>query len=94
MVQAADVRDLNDRAGGRQLHLTRDGRVLRESEVGSERVVTGDVLREVAAQRALIPDDDVVKALVPHRADRALDERILPRRVGSDRHLLSTPPKI
>ena len=44
--------------------------------MGPERVIVGQVLLNVPAQRALVPDDHVVEALAPQGADHALDERI------------------
>ena len=39
-------------------------------------VVVGEVLLEVAAQRAPVPHDDVVEALAARGTDHAFDERI------------------
>ena len=55
MVQAADVRDLDDRAAGRRLDRPRKGRILVQREVSAPLVIVGEVLLEVAAQRPLVP---------------------------------------
>jgi hypothetical protein len=87
MVQSADVWDLHDRARARRLHWTGDRRVFVECEVGAPRVVVGEVLPKIPAKRALVPDDDVVETFAPQKADQALYERILPRRVWRDQDL-------
>ena len=78
MMQPAEVRDLNNRAARRRLRRPRDGRILVERQVGSPPVVVDEVVLEVATQRALVPHDDVVEALVADGADHPFDEWILP----------------
>ncbi len=65
MVQIAEMRDVNDRAACRRLRCPRDGSILVEREMRSPGVVVGEVLPEVAPQRAFVPHDDVVEALAP-----------------------------
>ena len=79
-VQAADVRDLSDRAASRRLHRPRSRRILVQREVRAPLVIVRKVLLEVAAQRPLVRHDDVIEALAPQGADQALHGRILPRR--------------
>jgi len=55
-----------------------------EREVRSPLVIVHEVLPEVAAQRALVPHDDVVEALAPQGADSACHERVLPGRTRRD----------
>ena len=85
-MQAADVRDLDDCAAGRRLFRPRDGRILLQGEVRSPFVIGGEVLLEVAAQRALVPYDDVVEALAAQCTDHAFDKRILPGRTRRRYH--------
>ena len=80
MVQTAEVRDLDDRAAGRRLYRPRNRRILVQREVRAPLVIVGQVLLEVAAQRPLVPHDDVIEALAPQGANHAFDEWILPRR--------------
>jgi hypothetical protein len=49
MIQAAEVRDLDDRAAGRWLRRPRDGRIPVQREVRAPLVVVGEVLPEVPA---------------------------------------------
>jgi hypothetical protein len=85
-MQAADVLDLDDCAAGRRLFRPRDGRILLRGEVRSPFVIVGEVLLEVAAQRALVPHDDVVEALAAQGTDHALHERILPGKTRRRHH--------
>ena len=73
VMQATDVWNLNDRAECRWLRSPRDGSILVQREVSSP----FNVPLQVAAQRALVPDD-VIEALAADGADHALNERILP----------------
>src|SRR2546427_345648 len=82
-MQATDVWDLNDRAEGRWLRSPRDGSILVQREVRSPFVIVNKVALQVAAQRALVPDDDMIEALAPEGADHAFNERILPRERGA-----------
>jgi hypothetical protein len=87
MMQPAEVGGLDHRAAGRRLRRAWDGRIIVQREVGTSPVIVGQVLLKVAAPRALVPHDDVVKALAPQGADHAFHERILPRRTGRRRHV-------
>ena len=84
VMQAAEVRDLHDGAAGRRLHSPWDWRILVQREVPSPLVIVGEVLLEVAAQRALVPPDEVVEALTPQGADHTFHERVLPGRTRRD----------
>ena len=76
VMQATDVWDLNDRAEGRWLRSPRDGSILVQREVRSPFVIVNKVALQVAAQRALVPDDDMIEALAPEGADHAFNELI------------------
>ena len=80
MMQAADVRDWDDRPAGWRLGKPRDGRVFVQREVSVPLVVVNEVALQVAAQGAFVPHDDVIEALAPEGADHPFNERILPRR--------------
>jgi len=72
------MRDLDDRAAGRRLRRSRDGRVLVQREVRSPLVIVDDVLQEVTAQRALVPHDDVVEALASQGENLRLELETCP----------------
>jgi len=98
-MQAAEVGDLHDPAAGRRLRDPRDGRILVQREVRSPPVIVREVLLKVAAQGALVPDDDVVEALAADGADRAFHEGVLPRRTRRredfvDTHDVRGTPKV
>jgi hypothetical protein len=78
VMQTVDVWDLDDRAGGWRLDSPRDGSILVQREVSAPLMIVGEVVLQVAAQRALVPHDDVIEALASEGADQALNERILP----------------
>jgi hypothetical protein len=48
----------------------------------------------VAAQGALVPDDNVIEALAPEGADHAFNERILPGRTRRGQHFCVRVPEI
>jgi hypothetical protein len=76
MVETADFRDLHDPAGSKWLGRSRDRRVLFQGEVRAPGVVVVKISSEVAPQRLLVPDDDVVEAFAANRADHALHEGV------------------
>src|SRR5713101_3426549 len=86
-MQTADVWDLNDRAADRRLRPPRYGSILVQREMSSPLVIVGEVALQVAAQRALVPHDDVIEALAPEGADHAFHERILPGTTRRRQHL-------
>ena len=99
MMQAADVRDWDDRAAGWRLGNPRDGRIFVQREVSAPLVVVNEVALQVAAQGAFVPHDDVIEAFAPEGADHAFNERILPRRTRRrshflDAHLLGSTSRI
>ena len=62
-------------------------------------MIVDEVALQVAAQRALVPHDDVIEALAAKGTDHAFHERILPGRTRRcehlvDVHLLGSTPKI
>jgi len=71
---------LDYRAAGRRLHCPRHRRIFVQREVRPPLVIVGEIQLERAAQRPLVPHDDVVETLAPQGANHAFDERILPRR--------------
>jgi hypothetical protein len=99
VMQAADVRDWDDRAAAWWLSHPRDRRIFVKREVSPPLVIVNEVVLQVAAQRAFVPDDDVIEALTPKGADHAFHERILPGRTGRrqyvvDAHLLDRTARI
>jgi hypothetical protein len=91
MVQTADVGNGDDRAAVGCLLRPWDGRVLVQREVRAPLVVVSEVLLQMAAQRTLVPDDEVVDALAPQGLDHAFDEGVLSkqRRLGRSHVMLS-----
>jgi hypothetical protein len=55
MMQAADVRDWDDRAAGWPLGNPRDGRIFVQREVSAPLVIVNEVALQVATQGALVP---------------------------------------
>ena len=99
VMQTADVWDCDDRAAGWRLGSPRDGSILVQREVSAPLVIVGEVALQVAAQRALVPHDDVIEALAPEGSDHAFNERILPRTTRRrqhvfDAHVLQGTPRI
>jgi hypothetical protein len=86
VMQAANVWDLNNRTEGRWLRRPRDGSIFVQREVSSPFMIINEVALQVAAQGALVPDDDVIEALAPEGADHAFNERILPGRTRRRHH--------
>ena len=85
VMQSAEVWHPNDRAGCGRLYPARAGRILVQREVGPPDVIVREVLAKTAAQRALVPHDDVVETRATDGADHPFHERILPRRPGRRR---------
>ena len=79
-MQTADVWDCGDRATRRRLGSPMDGSIFIQREMSAPFVIVDEVAPQVAAQRALVPHDDVIEALAPERSDHTFDERILPRK--------------
>jgi hypothetical protein len=99
VMQAADVRDWDDRAAGWWLGNPGEGSIFVQREVSAPLVIVNEVAPQVAAQRAFVPHDDVIEALASEGADHAFHERILPGRPRRrehffDAHLLNSTPRI
>ena len=86
VMQAAEVRDLDDRAAGRWLACPWHGCILVEREVRAPVVIIGDIALQVALQRALVQHNDMIEALASKGANHALDVRILPGRPRCRQH--------
>src|SRR5688572_10695557 len=74
VMQTADVWDSDDCAAGWRLGSPRDGRVLVQREVSAPLVIIGEVVLQVAAQRAFVPHDDVIEALASEGTDHAFNK--------------------
>ena len=88
VLEAAEVRDLNDRTAGWRLCGPRDRRILVEREVSTPLVVVIEEAAKRASQGPLIPHDDVIETLAPQGTNQAFDVRILPRGAGRDQDRL------
>jgi hypothetical protein len=69
VMQATNVWDLNNRTEGRWLRHPRDGSIFVQREVSSPFMIINEAALQVAAQGALVPDDDVIEALAREGAD-------------------------
>jgi hypothetical protein len=99
VMQAADVRDWDDRAAGWWLGNPGEGSIFVQREVSAPLVIVNEVAPQVAAQPAFVPHDDVIEARASEGADHAFHERILPRRPRRREHfvdaqLLNRTPRI
>jgi hypothetical protein len=84
---------------GWRLDSPRDERILVQHQVGAPLVIVDQVESKVAKQRALVPHDDVIEALVPEGADHTFNKRMLPWRMRRrhhclDAHLPRSTPRI
>jgi hypothetical protein len=70
VMQTADVCDWDNRATGWRLGRPTDGSILIQREVSAPLVIVGEVALQVAAQRALVPHDEVIEALAPEGSER------------------------
>ena len=89
VMQAADVWDGDNRATVWRLGRPRNGSILVQREVSAPTVIVGEVALQVAAQRALVPHDDVIDALASEGSDHAFNERILPGTTGRRPHVFN-----
>jgi hypothetical protein len=81
VVEATDLRLFHDPPLARWLHLARPRSVAVEGLVRPRCVMICEVLTLNSLQVSFAPHEDFVEALSPDRADQALYERVLPRRV-------------
>jgi hypothetical protein len=72
VLEAADVRHLDDRAAGWQLCSPRDRRILVQREVSTPLVIVIEEKSKRASQGLLIPHDDVIETLSPESPDQAV----------------------
>ena len=86
VMQTAHVWECDDPAAGWRLGSPRDRRIFRQREVSAPLVIVSEVVLQVAAQRALVPHDEVIETLPPEGTDHAFNERILPRTTRRRRH--------
>ena len=80
MMQASDFGNLDNPARLRPLDRPPVGCILLEGEVSSRTVIVRQVPGRDPVQVALVQNEDVIEALVPHGADEAFRKRILPAR--------------
>ena len=98
VMQAANIRELDDRAAIGRLHWSRVGTIHVQRQVCTPTMVVVEVHGEDAPQVAFVQDNDVIQAVSPDAADHAFDVRILPwaARGGEnlvDAHALDAAPK-
>ena len=79
-MQAADFGNQDNPARLRPLDRPPVGCILLEGEVSSRTVIVRQVPGRDPVQVALVQNEDVIEALVPHGADEAFRKRILPAR--------------
>src|ERR1022692_1193930 len=80
MVQAADLGQLDHLTGLGRHHCARRGRVLADRQMRARAIVVGEVGCEDSLQMALAEYDHMVETLAADRADKALNEGVLPGR--------------
>jgi hypothetical protein len=76
VMQTADVWDWDDRTAGWRLGRPGYRSILVQREVSAPLVIVGEVVLQVAVQRALVPHDDVIEALASEGANHTFNERI------------------
>jgi hypothetical protein len=79
MMQATDLREGNDLAGGWRVYGARLGAILVEGEMCSTLVMILEVTRQDLAQVTLVENEHVIETLTADRFDEALDTCLLPR---------------
>lgn len=80
MMQTAELRERNNLAGRGRLDVARLWTILVEREMRSGLVMVFEILEQDVAQVLFVKDDNVIQTFAAHRADEALDLRVLPRR--------------
>ncbi len=88
MVEAANLRELNDSAKLRRLHFSEVRRILAKRKMRARSVVVANVAAQNSSQMDLVEDHGVVKAFPPDGTDDAFDIRILPWRTWCTENLL------
>jgi hypothetical protein len=84
MVQTAQVFDLGDATALSRMNVSTSWAVHVQPLMRAPPVVVVEVAGEDAPQVSLVEHDHVIEALAADRADKALDEWILPWRLGGD----------
>ena len=79
MMQATDLGEGNDLAGGWRVYWPRLGAILVEGEMCSALVMILEITRQDLAQVMLVKNDYVIETLTADRSDEALDICVLPR---------------
>jgi len=87
MMKAAYFGKRKDLSHLRRLHRPAIRRILPERKVASRTVVIIKIRNQMAPERNLIQDDDVVEAFSADRADQPFNVRALPRRSESGENL-------
>ncbi len=87
VMEAADLRQVNNPAVFRWLDCTRLGRLFFESEMCARPVVVAEVIAKTASQVLFVQHNYVVEELAPNRTDYPLDEGILPGRARCGENL-------
>jgi len=88
MMQSADLWDCDDLSQGRRLNLATHRNIASQPSMRPVLVVVVLVSEQGSPKVLFVQHDDVIRALTPDRADDPFAVRILPRRPGSDEHLL------
>ena len=85
MMQTANLRNRNDLALRRRLHVTGCWRIPIQREMCSGIVIIVKAFPKDAVQMSFVQHDHVVKALLTYRTDDAFAIGVLPRRAWYDR---------
>ena len=99
VMQAANIRELDDCAAIVRLHWSRVGTIHVQRQVCTPTMVVVEVPGENVPQVAFVQDNDVIEAVSPDATNQAFDVRILPwaARGGEDlfdAHALDASPKM
>ena len=88
MVESSDLRELNDPAEFRRLHVSGLRRILAERKMRAGNVVIAKVVAQDFQQVAFIEDDYVIEAFSTDGTDDPFDIWILPRGTWCNENLL------
>jgi hypothetical protein len=88
MVEATDLRELDDLPVHRRLDRSGIWRVLVERQVGARAMVVANVSLQDPSQMILVENDHVVETFSPSGADDPFDVRVLPWRARCCPYLL------
>ena len=79
MVQAPDLRQLDDPTEFLPLHSSGLRRIPSQRQMAARAMVVVEVAAQYAAEMSLVENDHMVQAFLPNRSDQALNVRRLPR---------------